>query len=87
MWHFGEALKRSKSLRAIHLSGNPGITIELVEHLVKRIHGINCADVNHIDFTEMPSNSVYQGTSSQRSMSTNRTINAKNERLNEAAHL
>jgi hypothetical protein len=41
LWYFGKALRRTKSLRAIHLSGNPGITKRLIDYLKKRVH---CAE-------------------------------------------
>jgi hypothetical protein len=41
LWYFGKALRRTKSLRAIHLSGNPGITKRLIDFFKKRVH---CAE-------------------------------------------
>jgi hypothetical protein len=35
---FGEALRRAKALLSLHLSGNPGNTIEVQESLSERIH-------------------------------------------------
>ena len=46
MWHFGQALRRAKSLRSIHLCGNVGITDELVEYLTKRTHGAKITQMN-----------------------------------------
>ena len=37
IWHFGNALKRAKSMVALHLSGNPGITDKLKDYLFKRV--------------------------------------------------
>lgn len=39
LWEFGAALRRAKSMRSIHLSGNK-ITKRLVQHLVDRAHCI-----------------------------------------------
>jgi len=33
LWYFGRAMRRSKSLRSLHLCGNPGITPRLKEYL------------------------------------------------------
>ena len=38
LWYFGRTLRRAKSLRGLHLSGNPGITERLIEYLRDRIH-------------------------------------------------
>ena len=36
--YFGKILRRAQSLRAIHLCGNPGLSVGLVEYLQERIH-------------------------------------------------
>jgi len=61
---FGRTLRRSKSLRAIHLSGNPGLADpreaeRITKYLVERIHGIRVDNFNVIDFKEMPSNQLF----------------------------
>lgn len=38
LWYFGRTLRRAKSLRGLHLSGNPGITERLIEYMKDRIH-------------------------------------------------
>ena len=55
LWYFGRTMRRSKSLRALHLSGNPGITERLVEFLGKRIHCIDDDKGNSIDILNLPS--------------------------------
>mmetsp|Transcript_33923 Transcript_33923/g.52238 ORF Transcript_33923/g.52238 Transcript_33923/m.52238 type:complete len:176 (+) Transcript_33923:195-722(+) len=54
LWYFGRALRRTKSLRAIHLNGNPGITSRLLEYLRWRAHCQPEDKENFIDFTKMP---------------------------------
>jgi hypothetical protein len=49
MLNFGKALRRSKSLRALHLSGNPGISQNLIENLSERVHGKN-VKINKVCF-------------------------------------
>ena len=56
MWHFGKSMRRAKNLRAIHLSGNPGITTKLIDDITQRIHGIKREKPNMINFRFMPSN-------------------------------
>lgn len=57
LWYFGRSMRRTKSLRALHLSNNPGITPRVVEYLKKRIHAQEGQEiVNSIDFTKLPSN-------------------------------
>lgn len=56
MWFFGRALRRSKTIRVLHLSGNPGITTELIDFLASRTHSIRRQEINFIDFNELPSN-------------------------------
>ena len=56
MWFFGRTLRRAKSLRVIHLSGNPGITTALIDFLHTRTHAVIREKVNSIDFRAMPSN-------------------------------
>ena len=41
MREIGAALRKAKSLLAIHLSGNPGVTPELKEYLYDRIRAKN----------------------------------------------
>ena len=48
-------MRRSKSLRGIHLSCNPGLTPKLVDYLKKRIHSIDEQEINTIDFRKLPS--------------------------------
>lgn len=55
LWPFGAALRRTKSLRSIHLSGNE-ITPKLLKYLVKRIRSNGVYHENTIPFNEMPSN-------------------------------
>jgi hypothetical protein len=38
VYELGRAIRRSVSLMAIHLSGNPGLSTENKEYLHKRIH-------------------------------------------------
>ena len=40
LWYFGRAMRRSKSLRSLHLSGNPGITEKVIDYLAERAHCI-----------------------------------------------
>lgn len=55
LWYFGKALRRTKSLRAIHLSGNPGISQRLIDYLKIRVHcSAEEEERNTIDFTNMP---------------------------------
>ena len=54
LWPFGAALRRTKSLRSIHLSGNQ-ITPRLVDYLVQRIHANGVVKENVIPLNEMPS--------------------------------
>lgn len=56
IWHFGAILRRSKTLRALHLGGNPGVTPRVVEYLKIRTHGKIAEPLNIIDFDKMPSN-------------------------------
>ena len=61
IWAFGRALRRSKSLRAVHLSGNPGLSDEgkakiLIDYLVTRAHAVLIDRYNVIDFNKLPSN-------------------------------
>ena len=46
---FGPALRRAKSLIALHLSGNPGIDSELKSILFNRIHCIPRFGINKIN--------------------------------------
>lgn len=50
MVHFGQALRRAKSLRSIHLCGNIGVTQSLVEYLTERTHGSKYTQINNIEF-------------------------------------
>jgi len=57
----GPALRRSKAMRSIHLSGNPGLddpeTAEpIIDKIVKRAHCIREDEYNVIEFKNMPSN-------------------------------
>ena len=56
LWQFGAALRRSKSLRAFHLSGNPGITDRVIRYLAERAHALYFPTLNCIEFQSMPSN-------------------------------
>ena len=61
---FGRTLRRSKSLRAIHLSGNPGLADpkeaeRITKYLVERIRGIRVSEFRVIDFKQMPSNLLF----------------------------
>ena len=38
LWYFGRTLRRSKSIRGLHLSSNPGITERLIEYFKDRMH-------------------------------------------------
>jgi len=58
---FGVALRRSKSLKALHLSGNPGLSDrskaeKLIDFLVKRAHAVKVDSHNVINFRKLPSN-------------------------------
>lgn len=55
LWPLGAALRRTKSLRSIHLSGNQ-ITPRLIDYIVKRIRANGVFHENVIPFNEMPSN-------------------------------
>lgn len=56
LWYFGRSMRRSRSLRAVHLSDNPGMTPRVVEYLKQRIHAKEQTDmINTIDFTKLPS--------------------------------
>lgn len=55
LWYFGRAMRRSKSLRSLHLSGNPGITDRLIGYLTERAHCIPEEPNNELDFSQMPS--------------------------------
>ena len=57
MWHIGPTLRRSKSIRAIHLNGNQ-VTDRIVQFLVERTHG-HLFTHNDIDFSQMPSNKQF----------------------------
>ena len=46
---FGPALRRAKSLVALHLSGNPGIDNELKSILFSRIHCLPRFEINKIN--------------------------------------
>jgi len=50
LWYFGRAMRRSKSLRALHLCGNPGITPRLKTYLHDRAHCRHEEEINQIDF-------------------------------------
>ena len=61
LYAFGPALRRAKSLRSIHLSGNPGLSDpeavgRVVDYLVKRAHCIKVESYNVIDFRNLPTN-------------------------------
>lgn len=56
LWYFGKVMRRSRSLRALHLCGNPGITKRLVDYLHGRARCIkDCGVVHFIDFSRLPS--------------------------------
>jgi hypothetical protein len=55
LWYFGRALRRSKSLRGLHLSGNPGITSKLKAFLKERLRCLNYEKTNVIDLSLIPS--------------------------------
>lgn len=46
---FGDALRKSKSLRALHLDGNQ-ITHSLVDFLISKTNGIKVGKQKYIDF-------------------------------------
>lgn len=50
IWFFGRALRRCKSLRVLHLCGNPGITDRVKEYLATRAHAKVVDKINTIDF-------------------------------------
>lgn len=60
LWHFGAALRRSKSIRSLHLSGND-ITEKLVDYLVERAHAHKVGHQNFIDFRSLPSTLKFRG--------------------------
>lgn len=60
LWHFGAALRRSKSLRALHLTGN-AITDRLIDYLVERAHAHKVEHQNFIDFRRLPSTLKFRG--------------------------
>lgn len=51
LWYFGKTMRRAKSLRALHLTGNPGITDRVVDYLQRRAHCIHIKEQNFIDFS------------------------------------
>ena len=58
---FGRTLRRSNSLKAIHLSGNPGLSDpskaeKLIDYLVTRAHAVKVDSHNVINFRKLPSN-------------------------------
>jgi hypothetical protein len=55
LWYFGRAMRRSKSLRALHLCGNPGITDRLKTFLKERARCLHDYQINHIDSSILPS--------------------------------
>ena len=56
LWYFGRSMRRSRSLRALHLSDNPGITPRVIQYLKSRIHANTSQEtINRIDFTKLPS--------------------------------
>jgi hypothetical protein len=55
LWYFGRTLRRSKSIRALHLSGNPGITDRLKAYLSERAHCKVDEGDNIIDMAMLPS--------------------------------
>ena len=52
--NIGATLRRAKSLRSVHLCGNPGITNRVIDYIVKRAHCvkddgvINVVDINKL---------------------------------------
>ena len=55
MWYFGRTMRRSYSLRSLHLSGNPGITRRLKDYLQARAHCSAPVIQNTIDMMQLPS--------------------------------
>lgn len=55
LWYFGRAMRRSFSLRGLHLSGNPGITPRLKAYLSQRARCMDEEPDNFIDFVKLPS--------------------------------
>ena len=55
LWYFGRAMRRSFSLRALHLSGNPGITPRLKQYLSERAHCMPEEPENFIALLKLPS--------------------------------
>jgi len=50
LWQLGTALRRAKSLLAIHLSDNPGVTKVAKEYLFSRIRCKPLEQAVHLDF-------------------------------------
>lgn len=64
LFQFGAILRRAKSLRSIHLSGNK-ITPKLISYLVERAHAVHENEENHIPFKDLPSNKWFKETQSE----------------------
>ena len=57
---FGTALRRSKNLRAIHLTGNQ-ITPDVVKYLIERTHAKVSEKINMMPLADMPSSLKSRG--------------------------
>ena len=56
LWYFGKTLRRSKSLRALHLCGNVGITGRVLNYLSDRAHCIQDGGIiNNMEIYMLPS--------------------------------
>lgn len=60
LWYFGRTMRRTHSLRSLHLSGNPGISKRLKQYLHKRAHCADKIEVNIIDMNLLPSNAKHE---------------------------
>ena len=81
---FGKTLKRAKGLRAIHLSGNPGLQGDknkekLVNWLVHRMSGIKVNTYRVIDFRKMPTNKEFQNKFREHHMHQYNKMNARDD--------
>lgn len=60
LWYFGRTMRRTHSLRSLHLSGNPGISKRLKQYLHKRAHCANKIELNIVDMNLLPSNAKHE---------------------------
>ena len=61
---FGPALRKSKSILSLHLSGNPGVTKDVKKYLRQRVRCVPKVKVNHIDGIDKNVTAALQNTNS-----------------------